>query len=70
MIPNRVKVLISQVLLSCDATLAQHLSTLSDKWVEWVVSRGLVDNITGQVLAVIFSHDIQIQVWLDRVIGS
>ena len=62
MIENNVKVLLSRVLLSTGDTLLPHLGSISEVWVGWLVSRGVVDNLTEEVLQLCFNHQIIINV--------
>ena len=64
LIGNNVKVLVSRVLLSAGDTLLPHLATISEVWVGWLVSRGVVDNLAEEILQLFFNQQIQITVSL------
>ena len=62
MIENNVKVLISRVLLSTGDSLHPHLNHISEVWIGWLVSRGVVDNLTEEVLQLYFNQNISVSV--------
>ena len=64
MIENNVKVLISRVILSTGETLHTHLNHIAEVWIGWLVSRGVVDNLTEEILQLYFNQNINISVSL------
>ena len=62
MIENNVKVLISRVLLSTGDPLHPHIIHISEVWIGWLVSRGVVDNLTEEVLQLYFNQNISVSV--------
>ena len=57
-IADNVKVAVSQVLLECRSHMVPNLNHVVGSWIGWVAGRGVVDNLTRDVLTLFFSHQI------------
>ena len=62
LIADNVKVYLSQVLLSISESLKTQLPHIAEVWFGWLASRGVVDNLTEEILSLTFNQEVKITV--------